>query len=660
MPSASSPWSPSQSASLYRLDRWGAPFFAASDSGEVEAILGDGPGASRVSLAHVARELEAAGHELPAIVRFPDILASRISRLVGGFDDAIARHGYRGRYRGCFPVKVNQKREVIDSVSSLSRRFHFGLEAGTKAELAAAMVNVRDPEAYLICNGYKDASFIDLALYGLKLGIRTVIVIERTEEVPVILERAKALKTSPLLGVRIRINGGGCGRWSSTSGDRGLFGLSTLELVRVVDHLRNEGMLDCLRMLHFHQGSQIPDLRAVRYGLEEAASIFVELAAEGAPLSVINIGGGLAIDYEGTANASQSSKNYRLADYCDTVVEVIRDYMDANRLPHPDIVSESGRAIASHYSVLLFRVLGSGQSRDLEAYPPEAAAPRELRMLYEIIENITPELATLCLRQADQIMEQCRVKFAAGEFSLRQLAGASRLRGCLSKMVAAMPVNPAGNPGELGPRVFQNYYGNFSIFQSLPDSWAIGQLFPIMPVHRLDERPGQHAIIADITCDCDGKIKRYVGGADELETLPVHTLLPGQPYYLGAFLTGAYQETLGDIHNLLAAPAVVSVRARDGGAEIDFAHDATTVSGVLGMVDFDEEDLLAALRALADEATDHGRLTEAECRSLIRLYNTTLKNSTYLNLLENGAREASPPASPENQEHTAIDTVITS
>ncbi|MEM6279526.1 MAG: biosynthetic arginine decarboxylase, partial [Verrucomicrobiota bacterium] len=347
-----------QAEDNYRIRDWGSGFFDVSAAGEVVAVLADENGKEvRISLLEVVQELQRRDLSLPAILRFPDILAARVRTVNEAFKNAIEKLGFEGMYSGCFPIKVNQRREVIREVSSVSGDYHFGLEAGTKAELVAALSQLRDSESHLVCNGYKDQNFIDLALFAIKAGLKTVIVIERASELPLILERAAALGVEPRLGLRIRIQSGGSGRWSTTAGGQGVFGLSYLEIIRAVDLLREREMLHCLYMVHYHQGSQIPDLNTIRRGLEEAANLYIELVNEGAPLGAINVGGGLAIDYEGSGVISNSSMNYSLADYCETVVEVIRDYLDLNDIPHPVIITESGRAIASHYSTLLFNVL---------------------------------------------------------------------------------------------------------------------------------------------------------------------------------------------------------------------------------------------------------------------------------------------------------------
>lgn len=620
-----------ENSDLYRIRDWASGHYEVNAAGEVVVVIKDENGDdTRVSLVDIIDELNRLELSLPAILRFPDILTDRVRTLTGAFGEAIERLGYRGSYAGCFPIKVNQKREVINEITSLEPELHFGLEAGTKAELIAAISRMRAGEAHLICNGYKDEAFVDLALYATKAGLKAVIVLERESELPLILDRARTLNIKPRLGVRIRINSSGAGRWSSTSGGQGQFGLGPLEVIRAVDMLREEGLLDCLYMLHFHQGSQIPDINTIRRGVEEAANLYVELAGEGAALGAINIGGGLAIDYEGSGVISNSSKNYSLDQYCETVVEIIRDYMEVNELSHPVIISESGRAICSHYSTLVFSILEEGNGPEVEMRPPEPDAPGEVRQLYEILESVDAESTRESVSQTDAVIYRCRLSFEAGACTLRHLAAAEMYRECLTKKIGQILEGkeiPANHPGS---SLSKFYYANFSVFQSLPDAWAIGQLFPIMPIHRLDETPGCEGVIADITCDCDGKIDRYIGVHDELTTLPLHPLKSGQPYYVGAFLVGAYQETLGDIHNLLGKPTVVSVRFQEGELHVDTVAEGDSVADILSEVNFSETELFDGLTDVADEAHNESRISGADRNAMVRLFGETLKSSTYL------------------------------
>ncbi|MDF1659114.1 MAG: biosynthetic arginine decarboxylase [Verrucomicrobiales bacterium] len=619
----------------YRIRDWGSGFFDVNAAGEVVAKVSDESGkVKRISLLEVVKELRRLGLSLPAIVRFPDILAARVRTINEAFGEAIEKLGYTGSYSGCFPIKVNQRREVISEVSSVSGPYQFGLEAGTKAELVAALSQLRGSESHLVCNGYKDQDFVDLALYAIKAGLKAVLVIERPSELPLILERSAKLGVEPRLGLRIRIRSNGSGRWSTTAGGQGVFGLSYLEIIRAVDLLRDKGMLHCLYLIHYHQGSQIPDLNTIRRGLEEAANLFIELTNEGAQLGAINVGGGLAIDYEGSGVISNSSMNYSLTEYCETVVEVIRDYLDANDVPHPTIITESGRAIASHYSTLVFNVLDEAMSPcsicETEVRPPGENATEDISSLFEILENLEVCNIRESVRKADEIIQKYHVRFAAGDSSLRNLATIEEYRECLTKRMGSMLADPEFPKEFIGNEIKKYYYANFSVFQSLPDAWAIGQLFPIMPIHRLNEQPTREGVITDITCDCDGKLKRYVGPKDEESTLPLHELRPGEPYYLGAFLVGAYQETLGDIHNLFGRPTVVSVRIEDGEFQFDRIQESESVSEILAQVDFEETDLFDEMTDLTDEAHQAGRISGADRKAMLQLFGDTLRSSTYL------------------------------
>lgn len=638
-------------ADLYRIRDWAKGHYEVNGAGEVVAVLKDKAGVDvRVSLMEVIQELDRLGLSLPAILRFPDILVDRVRSLTEAFNQSIERHGYQGTYAGCFPMKVNQKRDVINEIASLGEELHFGLEAGTKAELIAGIARMqRDSEAHLVCNGYKDEVFVDLALYATKAGIKTVIVLERSGELPLILDRARVLGIKPRLGVRIRINSSGAGRWSSTAGSQGQFGLSPLEVIRSVDLLKEEGLLDCLYMLHYHQGSQIPDLNTVRRGVEEAANFYVELISEGAELGAINIGGGLAIDYEGAAVISNSSKNYSLGQYCETVVEIIRDYMELNELPHPVIITESGRAVCSHYSTLVFDVLDGGRAGVNEAYPPKPDSPKELDRLFEILENLDVESASKSVAEADGLIHHCQLSFAAGACTLRDLAAAEKYRECLIEKLGRISREQKLSQDHLDSILTKYYFANFSVFQSLPDAWAIGQLFPIMPIHRLDEMPDFEGIIADITCDCDGKIKRYIGSCDDRSSLPLHPVRAGEPYYLGAFLVGAYQETLGDIHNLLGKPTVVSVRIQEGELQFDGVIEGDSIADILSQVGFSETELFDSLLDVADEAHGEGRISGVDRNALVRLIGETLNSPTYLDLERNRNPDELEKTEPEKK-----------
>lgn len=619
----------------YRIRDWGSGFFDVNAAGEAVAVLLDENGTEvRISLFEVVKELERRNLSLPAILRFPDILAARVRTMNEAFGNAIKKLGYQGSYSGCFPIKVNQRREVISEVSSVSGNYHFGLEAGTKAELVAALSQLRDSESHLVCNGYKDQNFVDLALYAIKAGLKAVIVIERASELPLILERSSKLGVEPRLGFRIRIQSSGSGRWSTTAGGQGVFGLSYLEIIRAVDLLRASGLLHCLYMIHYHQGSQIPDLNTIRRGLEEAANLYIELANEGAKLGALNVGGGLAIDYDGSGMVSNSSMNYSLAEYSETVVEVIRDYLDLNGIPHPVIITESGRAIASHYSTLLFNVLdeaeGDSSFGKTEACPPEEDAMDEVHRLFATLDKLQVDNIRESVRDADALIHRCHLSFAAGDSSLRDVATIENYRECLTKKVGEIVAENDFPRELLSEELKKYYYANFSVFQSLPDAWAIGQLFPIMPIHRLNERPTREGVIADITCDCDGKLKRYVGFKDEESTLPLHELNPGEPYYLGVFLVGAYQETLGDIHNLFGRPTVVSVRVQDGEFQFDQIQETESVAEVLGQVDFKETELFDDMSDLAGDAHRAGLISDADRKAMLQLFGVTLSSGTYL------------------------------
>ncbi len=626
-------WSTKRTAELYGVENWGAGYFSVSEQGEV-LVHPRGNGDISASLYEVARGIQERGFDLPVLVRLSDILDSRIKQLHESFADAIRAYGYTGCFRGVYPIKVNQQQQVVEEICNFGATYHHGLEAGSKAELIAAMSFLDDSEAYLICNGYKDAEFVDLALFAIKMGIRCVIVIETPSELDLIIERSKALGIRPLLGVRMKLASQAGGRWTESGGERSVFGLNTAQVMDVVDSLRQEEMLDCFQLLHYHLGSQIPNIRDIREAVKEGCRIYAGLVEEGARMGVFDLGGGLAVDYDGSHTDFAGSCNYSTAEYCSAVVEEIMNILDESGIPHPDIVTESGRSTVAYYSILLFNVLDV--SRFETHALPESLPPDShdlLVNLMETLQSLTVKNVQECYHDALYYRDESHELFKRGGMALRELGQAGQLFWHILRRISALLRELDYVPDEfehLTSVMADVYYGNFSLFQSLPDSWAIDQLFPILPVHRLDEEPTQEAILADITCDCDGKIDRFIDLHDVRSTLPLHHLKDGEDYILGVFLVGAYQETLGDLHNLLGDTNVVSVQI-DSDGQIHYTHEieGDSVADVLSYVEYEPKEMVRRMRAMSERAVNAGNITPKERRAVMEAYEGGLRGYTY-------------------------------
>ncbi len=628
----SSDWSVADSVKLYGIENWSNHFFGISEAGHVEVYLDEEGRSVALSLLDIIKGTSDRGLEVPLLLRFQGLLAARIEKLNQSFEEAISLYNYRGKFRGVYPIKVNQQQQVIKEITQFGRRFHFGLEAGSKPELLAAMAYLRDPEAYLVCNGYKDRAFIDLALSALKMGIQTVLVIETPGELDLILDRGEALNVRPVIGVRAKLAARNDGRWSRSSGESSVFGLTADQIMDVVDELRAADRLDCLQMLHYHQGSQIPDIRAIRDAATEATRIYVELSREGAAMGLIDIGGGLAVDYDGSQSNTASSRNYGTLEYASDIVETVMAICDESGLPHPDIISESGRAIASYYSVLVFNVLDVNRFvSHVHTTPFPEKAHVFLNNLRQVDELLDDDNLQECYNDAVYYRGELLTLFNHGQISLRERAYADSLYW---QIVTHMQ-NRLRRLGHVpdGLEALDNlndvYYGNFSLFQSLPDSWAIGHLFPVMPIHRLDERPSSTAIIADITCDCDGRMDEFLVAGKRQGGLPLHPLNEKEEYYLGAFLVGAYQETLGDLHNLFGDTNVVNISVRDGQAKFSSELRGDTVADVLSYVEYDPAQLINRFRSFAEKAVEDGRMSVQERRSVMEVYEESIRGYTY-------------------------------
>jgi arginine decarboxylase len=632
-PEALTRWTTDDAADLYGIRNWGAGYFDISERGEI-VVRPKGKGSETVlSLMDIVSGLNARGMNMPVLLRFGDILASRVTLINACFCKAMSDAGYKAPYRGVYPIKVNQQQQVVEEVVACGRPYHHGLEAGSKAELIAALAFMNDPDAYVVCNGYKDEEFLDLALRALKMGIQTIIVLEMANEISLVLERAKRMGVKPRIGIRAKLSTRAGGHWTESGGDRSTFGLNSSQIIDVVDHLRKEGMLDCLQMLHYHVGSQIPNIRSIRSAASEACRFYVDLVNEGAAMGILNVGGGLAVDYDGSKTNFASSSNYAIDEYAADIVETVMKVCDGTGVAHPAIISESGRATVAHHSVLLFNILDTArfESHGLPEALPENS-PEPLKQLMEVNASLTSKNVQECYHDAVYYRDEARSLHELGQISLRQRALAERIFWHIATRIAEEIRGRKYVPDELSGlemAIADVYYGNFSVFQSLPDVWAIEQLFPVMPIHRLCEAPIRQATISDITCDCDGKIDRFIDLHDVKQTLPVHELNNGE-YYMGVFLVGAYQETLGDLHNLLGDTNVVSLRLGERG-EIEYTHeiDGDSVSDVLSYVEYNPQDMLDRMRKTAEQAVRSGRITAEERRQIMDAYETGLRGYTY-------------------------------
>ena len=646
-------WSVADGAALYGLDRWGDPYFSVGARGTV-MVQPRGERGGSLDLVELLRELQGRDLTLPLLIRFDDILEDRLERLHGAFERAIAQYGYDGRYQGVFPVKCNQQRHVVEQLVESGRRWHFGLEAGSKAELLIALSLLDDPDALLICNGYKDRRYIETAILARRLGRQPVVVIEQADEVERIIAASSSLGGAPFIGIRARLSARSTGRWGSSVGERAKFGLSIPDLLTTVERLREAGLLADLRLLHFHIGSQINDIAVLKDALQEAGQIYAELTRLGAPMGFLDVGGGLGIDYDGSRTASAASTNYSLQNYANDVVATIRECCEPHGIRPPTLVSESGRALASHFSVLVFDVLGAGGRSD--AVPPaaegEALILRNLRDTLGVVEAIAAsggsdgegggeraevERLQEAWNDALKFKEDALNAFRLGYLSLPERATAERLTWASCQAIARQLEGlPAGTviPQELQAlpaALAGTYYANLSVFRSAPDTWAIDQLFPVLPIHRLDERPTQLGSFADLTCDSDGKIARFIDRGQVKPLLELHDLRPGEPYWIGLFLGGAYQEVMGNLHNLFGSTNAVHIRlAAGGGYRVEHVVRGNTNAEVLEAMEHDPDQLQERLRLASEQAIGRGDLAISDARRLMAHLRASLEQTTYL------------------------------
>jgi arginine decarboxylase len=627
-------WSTTDASELYEVARWGKGYFSINAAGHVQVHPTKDPSRA-IDLKQLVDDLEARGIALPLLIRFSDILKHRLADIHEAFQSAIAQHQYNGRYCCVYPIKVNQQRQVVEEVLNFGKPFNFGLEAGSKPELLA-VIAMASNDTPIICNGFKDAEYIEAVILAQKMGRNIIPVVEKYTELGLILEYSEKLGVRPQIGMRVKLAARGGGRWQGSGGYRSKFGLTVGEILHGLESLKERGMADCFKLLHFHLGSQIPNIRVVKHALNEAARIYTELHKSGAGLEYLDVGGGLGVDYDGSQTNFESSTNYTLEEYANDVVYHIQSVCDDAAVPHPTIVSESGRAVVAYHSVLVFNVLGvsgfGGNGGPTMPNPDEVEQP--LIDLMDTYNNLTTRNALEGYHDAQQALDMALNLFSGGYLPLQQRSQAETLFWAicakLQRIVQQMDEVPE-DLQNLDEALSSTYFCNFSLFQSIPDSWAIKQLFPVLPIHRLNERPIEHAVLGDITCDSDGKIDQFIDRRDVKRTLPLHPFDGQQPYMLGVFLVGAYQEILGDLHNLFGDTHAVHVRLDpDGNVVLEALIKGDTVREVLDYVEFDVESLLHRMRVDAETAVREGRLDFEQSGRLLRFYEDGLHGYTYL------------------------------
>jgi arginine decarboxylase len=638
---AAAPWDIAAARNLYNIHRWGAQYFDINEAGHVVARpLQDGGVA--VDLTDVVEEAKGRGLKFPLLIRFQDILRHRVESINRAFRNSIAEYEYGGQYRGVFPIKVNQLREVVEEILDAGKPFGFGLEVGSKPELFAGLALQDQLGSLIICNGYKDTEFIKMALLGIKLGKTVIMVVEKLEELRQIIAVSRQIGVEPLLGIRARLLSKGAGRWAESGGENAKFGLSTTEILAATELLKTENLAHCLKLVHFHIGSQVPDILTVKKAVQEAARFYAKLRKMGFHIQYLDVGGGLGVDYDGSRSAFDSSTNYSLQEYTNDVVYYIADICNAEHVPHPDIVSESGRAIVAHHSVLIVEVFGAIEKvRQGETFQyGEHEHPLVLELL-DLRKNLARSNKLEAYHDALERREDAQHMFTLGMMDLPDKAKIENLYWEISRDVVESFKGQAYVPEEireLEDSLGDQYLCNFSVFQSLLDHWALGHLFPIMPISRLNERPTREATLVDITCDSDGQVNKFIDLRDVRDTLTLHKLNTNgngqpEPYYLGFFLMGAYQDIMGDLHNLFGRVNEVHVFLEPdepAGYYVEEIIEGSTIIQTLTAVQYDENELKRQMKAQVDEAIKSDRMKPSEAMRLLDDYERGLKDYTYL------------------------------
>ena len=626
-------WNINKSSDLYGVTEWGGGYFFVAENGDMMVMPEAGATDRAVSIAEISRGIRDRGFDMPVLLRIENILDSQITSLNETFRAAMEELSYKGSFMGAYPIKVNQQQQVVEKIAQFGSRYHHGLEAGSKAELIAAMGMMRDKKAALICNGYKDEEFIDLGLYATKIGYTCILVVEMPDELPLIIERSKKLQAKPILGIRIKLSAQAGGHWSESGGERSIFGLNTSQVIHAVDLLKDAGMLDCLKLVHYHLGSQISNIREIRTAVNEACRVYAGLAREGAEVEYLDLGGGLAVDYDGSQSNFLSSRNYTLKEYCTDIIEAVMTSLEDEDIPHPVIITESGRALVAYYSILLFNILDvtKFQPDPLPGTLPEDCPP-QLEYMHQALKDLTIRNIQEVFNDTIFYRDETRRLFQTGKITLRERSLAERLFWTTINEISRLAKdlkNPGAELSDLDRVLSDFYYCNFSVFQSLPDSWAIGQLFPSpRSTGSMRNRPARESCRHHLRLRRqDRPVHRQTG---RQAFLPLHELKPYEEYILGVFLVGAYQETLGDLHNLLGDTNIVTIRILDQG-EFEFVseQEGDTVAEVLSYVQYDPKRLFVRFRETAEQAVREGRISAQERREIVAVYEAGLRGYTY-------------------------------
>ena len=640
-------WDVEAAISTYNVDGWGTGYFTVNGAGNVEVRPLQEKGGS-IDILDVVNEARDRGLGFPLVIRFQDLLRHRVESVNCAFRKAIEEFGYKNHYRGVFPIKVNQLREVIEEIVDAGQEFHFGLEAGSKPELVAALAMHKDPESLIICNGYKDRAFIRIALLGRKLGKSVIIVVEKLEELEQAIRASKEVGVEPLIGIRVRLYSKGSGKWSPSGGENAKFGLDTTSLVAASEMLKAAGLGHCFKLVHFHVGSQVPDISTIKRAVREAARYYAKLCQLGHELGYLDVGGGLGVDYDGSRSDFDSSANYSLQEYANDVVWNVMDVCDSENVPHPAIVSEGGRAIVAHHSVLVVKAFSSIE----KTAPKVEAAEKDHKLVRDILDvkqRLKRGNRLESLHDIQQIKEEAQQTFTLGLLDLESKAKLDCVYWQLAQQIVNMHRGLRFVPEEvkeLETSLGDQYICNFSVFQSLLDHWALGQLFPIMPIHRLTTPPDRNGMLVDITCDSDGKVSKFIDLQDVKDTLPLHRIIPGEIYYLGVFMVGAYQDIMGDLHNLFGRVTEAHVFLdpdEELGWYIEEVIEGSTIGEVLAMTQWDKVELMRLLKTQVDSAIKGDRLKPNDAMKLLSDYERLLQEYTYLSL-----NDAKPPPPPGN------------
>ena len=626
-------WRIEDSEELYNITGWGTSYFSINDAGHV--VVTPRRDGVTVDLKELVDELQLRDVASPMLLRFPDILDNRIEKMSSCFKQAAEEYGYKAENFIIYPIKVNQMRPVVEEIISHGKKFNLGLEAGSKPELHAVIAVNTDSDSLIVCNGYKDESYIELALLAQKMGKRIFLVVEKMNELKLIAKMAKQLNVQPNIGIRIKLASSGSGKWEESGGDASKFGLTSSELLEALDFMESKGLKDCLKLIHFHIGSQVTKIRRIKTALREASQFYVQLHSMGFNVEFVDIGGGLGVDYDGTRSSnSEGSVNYSIQEYVNDSISTLVDVSDKNGIPHPNIITESGRALTAHHSVLIFEVLETATLPEWDDEEEIALDAHELvQELYSIWDSLNQNKMLEAWHDAQQIREEALDLFSHGIVDLKTRAQIERLYWSITREINQIAGGLKHAPDEfrgLSKLLADKYFCNFSLFQSLPDSWAIDQIFPIMPIQRVDEKPERSATLQDITCDSDGKIANFISTRNVAHYLPVHSLKKTEPYYLAVFLVGAYQEILGDMHNLFGDTNAVHVSVNEKGYNIEQIIDGETVAEVLDYVQYNPKKLVRTLETWVTKSVKEGKISLEEGKEFLSNYRSGLYGYTYL------------------------------